>query len=113
MNQTCYGIRGAKGYPDFFTYWNVRNAVSELQARTHGTIFDTITRETFKIAETVVVPTRAAHAFEMVITPLMNRILGNLNESRTLATQRDALLSKMVSGEVKVGNAENQVETIV
>ena len=32
MNQTCYGIRGAEGYPDFFTYWSVRNTVSELQA---------------------------------------------------------------------------------
>ena len=102
MNQTCYGIRGAEGYPDFFTYWNIRNTVSQLQARTHGTIFDTITRETFKIAETVMVPTRAAHAFEMVMTPLMNRILGNLNESRTLVTQRNALLPKIVSGKVRV-----------
>ena len=41
MNQTCYGIRGAHGYPDLFTYWNVRTAVDELQQRTHGTIFDT------------------------------------------------------------------------
>ena len=34
MNQTCYGIRGAHGYPGFFTYWTVRTAVDELQART-------------------------------------------------------------------------------
>ena len=47
MNQTCYGIRGVQGYPDYFTYWNVRTAVDELQQRTHGTIFDTITRQTF------------------------------------------------------------------
>ena len=57
MNQICYGIRGGPGYPDYFTYWNVRNTVNELQARTHGTIFDTITRATFKIAETVLAPT--------------------------------------------------------
>ena len=105
MNQTCYGIRGAEGYPDFFTYWNTRNTVSQLQARTHGTIFDTITRDTFKIAETVLVPTRAAHAFEMVMTPLMNRILGNLNESRALAAQRDALLPTLVSGELRVSGS--------
>ena len=52
MNQTCYGIRGAHGYPDFFTYWNVRAVVDELQTRTHGTIFDTITRQTFALVET-------------------------------------------------------------
>ena len=103
MNQTCYGIRGAEGYTDFFTYWSVKNTVSELQARTHGTIFDTITRETFKIAETVLIPTRVAGAFESVVTPLMNRILGNLNESRALADQRDVLLPKLVSGELRQG----------
>ena len=104
MNQTCYGIRGADGYPDFFTYWNVRNTVSELQARTHGTIFDTITRETFTIAETVLAPINAAQAFESVVTPLMNSILGNLNESRSLAAQRDALLPGLVGGDVRVGD---------
>ena len=98
MNQTCYGIRGAASYPDYFTYWNVRYTVSDLQARTHGTIFDTIIRETFKIADTVLVPIDAAGAFESVVNPLMKRILGNLNESRSLAAQRDALLPRLVSG---------------
>ncbi len=28
MNQTCYGIRGIEKYPDWFTYWNVRQAIS-------------------------------------------------------------------------------------
>ena len=108
MNQTCYGIRGAEGYPGFFTYWNVRNTVSELQARTHGTIFDTITRETFKIAETLLVPTDLAQAFESVVNTPMKRILYNLNESRSLAAQRYALLPKLVSGEVAVGGIHDK-----
>ena len=98
MNQTCYGLRGASGYPDYFTYWNVRNTVNDLQARTHGTIFDTITRETFKIAETVLAPVSVARTFESMLSPLMNRILDNLNESRALAAQRDALLPRLMSG---------------
>ena len=109
MNQTCYGIRGAEGYPDFFTYWNIRNTVNELKTRTHGTIFDTITRETFKISETVLAPTDVAQAFESVITPVMDRISGNLTESRALAAQRDALLPKVVSGEIRVGLTESEV----
>ena len=102
MNQTCYGIRGAEGYPDFFTYWSVRNTVSDLQARTHGTIFDTITRETFKIAETVLVPTNAARAFESVVNPAMQRILMNLNEALSLTTQRDTLLPKLIPRAIKI-----------
>ena len=102
MNQTCYGIRGAPGYTDYFTYWNVRNTVRELRARTHGTIFDPITRETFKIAGTVLVPTDVTQAFESIVNPPMKRILGNLNESRTLAAQRHALLPKLVPGELSM-----------
>ena len=60
MNQTCYGIRGAQGYPDLFTYLTIRMTVDELQRRTHGTIFDTITRETFGFVEAIVPPTRCA-----------------------------------------------------
>ena len=104
MNQTCYGLRGASGYPDYFTYWNVRNTVSDLQARTHGTIFDTITRATFKIAETALAPVSVARAFESALGPLMDRILQNLNESTILTTQRDALLPGLVSGEVGADN---------
>ena len=102
MNQTCYGIRGARGYPNFFTYWNVRRTVDELQSRTHGTIFDTITRQTFKLVETALPPAELAEAFELTVTPVMGRILCNLLESRTLATLRDALLPKLVSGEVRI-----------
>ena len=98
MNQTCYGIRGASGYPDYFTYWNVRNTVQDLQARTHGTVFDTITRDTFKIAESVLVPTEAAEAFETIVYPLMGRIIGNLFESLRLTGLRDTLLPPLISG---------------
>ena len=102
MNQTCYGLRGTSGYPDYFTYWNVRNTVGDLRARTHGTIFDTITRETFKVAETVLAPPSVAEAFESALEPLMKRILSNLTDSRALAAQRDALLPWLVSGELRL-----------
>ena len=111
-NQTCYGIRGAEGYPDFFTYWNVRNTVSELQARTHGTIFDPITRETFKIAETVLAPINVARAFESSVTPLMDRILGTLNESCALTAQRDVLLPKLVGGEIWIKGVSGFLDAV-
>ena len=102
MNQTCYGIRGAHGYPDFFTYWNLRTAVDELQTRTHGTIFDTITRQTFALVEKALAPVKLTLAFEAIVEPIMAHILNNLKESRSLAARRDELLPRLVSGEVGV-----------
>ena len=106
MNQTCYGIRGAHGYPDLFTFLNIKMTVDELQRRTHGTIFDTITRQTFKTVETVLPLTDLAKTFESTVIPVMDRILNNLYESRTLAALRDALLPKLISGKVRVKDAE-------
>jgi len=102
MNQTCYGIRGARGYPVFFTYWNVRMTVDELRRRTHGTIFDTITRQTFKLVNSVVPPVELAGRFDKAILPVMTKMLSNLEESRKLAAVRDALLPKLIAGELRM-----------
>ena len=104
MNQTYYGIRGAHGYPDLFTNWNVRTAVDELRQRTHGTIFDTITRQTFKLVETAVPPPEQAQTFESSVKGKIGRILGNLQESYSLVAMRDALLPGLMSGEVAFGS---------
>ena len=102
MNQTCYGIRGADSYPDYFTYWNIRMTVDELQQRTHGTIFDTITRHTFQLVDTIIPPIKLADTFETAVQPIMNRILSNLQESRTLAAVRDTLLPKLIAGDLRI-----------
>ena len=101
MNQTCYGIRGRDGYPELFTYWNLRMSIKELTTRTHGTIFDTITRDTFTVATTIIPPTKVAAMFEDLVSPYMEGILANQNASRNLKAQRDALLPKLVSGELR------------
>ena len=102
MNQTCYGIQGAQGYSDFFTYWSIRKAVDELQNRTHGTVFDTITRQTFKIVDMVFPSVDVTEVFESTVNPIMERILKNLHESLALAAQRDTLLPTLVSGELRI-----------
>ncbi len=100
MNQTCYGIRGRDGYPDLFTYWNLRMSIKELTTRTHGTIFDTITRDTFTVATTIIPPTKVAGMFDDLVSPYMEGILANQNASRNLMAQLDALLPKLISGEL-------------
>ena len=110
MNQTCYGIRGTDSYPDYFTYWNIRMTVDELQQRTHGTIFDTITRHTFQLVDTIIPPLKLADTFETAVQPIMNRILSNLQESRTLATVRDTLLPKLIAGELRLREVEKLLD---
>ena len=106
MNQTNYGLKAKPGVGDFFVFFSLVSLVTLLKKQAYGTIFDTVTTKTFQSAA-VVHPSRPLLLyFEQRVTPLMDRILLNLEESRTLAALRDALLPKLISGEVRVGKAE-------
>jgi type I restriction enzyme S subunit len=78
----------------------------------HGSVFDTITTSTFDAARFVLPPTPAVEAFERLVTPTFERILAASEESRTLAALRDTLLPKLLSGELRVKDAERLLEGI-
>lgn len=52
-------------------------------------------------------PNELRKQFYSAIKPLDNRILTNEKQSRALATIRDALLPKFMSGEVRISMIEN------
>ena len=104
MNQSCYGVRGTKGYGDFFTYFALRQATADLQQRTHGTVFDTITRQTFETLDCIFPPANLTVIFDRAVAPMLAEIRANLRQSRTLATLRDTLLPKLLSGKLSVAH---------
>jgi len=109
MNQSCYGVRGIKDYGDFFTYFALRQATADLQQRTHGTVFDTITRQTFETLDCIFPPANLTTAFDRTVAPLLSHLRANLHQSRTLATLRDTLLPKLLSGELSIPNYESNL----
>ncbi len=61
----------------------------------------------------VIPPLGVSRLFTDLVRPLTNRIIANIHESNNLAAIRDALLPKLLSGEVRVGAAEEIVEEVV
>ncbi len=57
-------------------------------------------------------PEPIAARFGEVVQPLFVRASEAVRESRTLAALKDRLLPKLVSGELRVGDAEESVETV-
>lgn len=47
FNQSCYGVRATKGMNKVFLYYLLKYSVQRLKQMTHGSVFDTITRDTF------------------------------------------------------------------
>jgi type I restriction enzyme S subunit len=106
MNQSCYGLRGKVGSHGFFNYFSTWQLISILQRQTHGSVFDTITRDTFAGVQVAAPPSVVVEAFEVGVGPILHRIRQGLIESHTLAALRDALLPKLISGELRVKDVE-------
>ena len=51
-------------------------------------------------------------AFEQLVSPILLQLLANRAESRTLAQVRDLLLPKLMSGEIRLREAEKLVEQV-
>ncbi len=58
FNQSCYGIRAKDGYDKSFIYYLIKASIGKLKVISHGSVFDTITRDTFTNIE-VSIPTLA------------------------------------------------------
>ncbi len=106
MNQSCYGVIGKNGVGDFFVYFTLQHGVGELQQRTHGSVFDTITRQTFDGWHRGLPQPEILAVFEEVVSPYLMKMRANLFENGLLANIRDTLLPKLISGELRVSVAE-------
>ncbi|BAO36762.1 TPA: restriction endonuclease subunit S [Serratia marcescens] len=109
FNQSCYALRGKNGSGNYFVFLSTKRMVEQLKAMSHGSVFSTITRQTFDAVLSVVPPESLLQQFERNAAGLFDAILGNVSDSRTLAQLRDTLLPKLISGELRVSDTEHIV----
>ncbi len=77
-----------------------------VEARSHGTAQANVSGEAIMEFPLVAPTAGILDAFNRTCQPLIDRILSNYAESHALAAIRDALLPKLLSGEIRVGDAE-------
>ena len=88
--------------------WSIRSVLARFEAE--GTVFGSIGKKDFH-AITCVKPSRdLVLAYEACVSSLDNRIEVNERKSRTLAALRDTLLPKLISGALRVKDAERFLE---
>jgi type I restriction enzyme S subunit len=86
-----------------YTHYFMRSLEPEFaRFEAEGTVFGSINKDDFHALERVAPPSTIVEAFERTLSPIDQRIESNETESRTLAAIRDALLPKLMSGEVRV-----------
>jgi type I restriction enzyme S subunit len=102
INQTNYGLKAKSGWGDFFVFFSISNLVNQMKQHSYGTIFDTITTNTFHDMRLPIPPNLLVKSFEEREEALMDKSLANRQESRSLADVHDALLPKLMSGRIRV-----------
>lgn len=102
ISQTNYGLKAKAVNSDFFIFLVIKNMIEKMKAYSYGTVFDTITTKTFKEIEVILPTYDKIICFNNLMTPLYSRILCNSQQNQTLTQLRDALLPKLMSGQIKV-----------
>ena len=86
-----------------YTYYAIWAAQPEIGQYEHtGTVFGAIGGKQFRALKVLEPPDETVAVFHRIGQDLDRRIRSNVEESRSLAVQRDALLPSLVSGEVAV-----------
>jgi type I restriction enzyme S subunit len=87
---------------------------SEIEALGEGSTGQTeLSRERLSLMTTIVPSMAVQAAFATIVIPLRERTSNNVEESATLAALRDLLLPKLLSGELRVRDAERAVAEAV
>ena len=86
FNQSCYGLRAKKEIVDpTFLYYLVKHNVYVLQKNTHGSVFDTITRDTFAGIDVDVPEMDTQIKIAGILRDLDDKIELNTNINKNLA----------------------------
>ena len=82
-----------------------------IKGRANGTTFQEISKANFRPIPLVVPCNPILKFFDQQVSNIHEQIVNNLQQNQTLATLRDILLPKLLSGEIRVKDAEKEVET--
>jgi len=110
INQGFIAIKCNERASNFFLLNWCQANMDEIKSRATGTTFAEISKQNFRPIPVVLPPKELMAAFTVTVAPLYAQITAYLNQSRTLATIRDTLLPKLLSGELQVPNARQLIE---
>ncbi|MGQ0602083.1 MAG: restriction endonuclease subunit S [Anaerolineales bacterium] len=98
---------GGRSYT-YYAMQNLRKSFARFEAE--GTIFGSINKKDFESLDVTIPPLERVRQFEEFANPLDQRIESNEQQSTILVALRDALLPKLVSGELRVKNVAGGFE---
>lgn len=91
FNQSCYGLRAKDFVDSCFLYYLLKQSVNILKHNTHGSVFDTITRETFENISVKLPPLPTQQKIARILSSLDDKIELNNKINTNLEQQAQTL----------------------
>jgi type I restriction enzyme S subunit len=105
INQGFIAMQPVEGVSNLFLLLWAEVAHETILSRANGSTFLEISKSSFRPIPVVAPSPAVMVAFDCAVRPTYSRIVVNERESRTLRETRDALLPKLISGELRVSEA--------
>lgn len=102
MNQSCYALAPKSGVNNLFLFLALEDRIAHLKTMASGGVFDAIVVDTFKKLPFLCPPAKLADDFGSTVLPVFEQIENLLVQNARLTEARDALLPKLMSGEITV-----------
>lgn len=83
------------------------------EGATSGTVQENMNARVITACPMVIPPEIVTAAFHKAVVPLRQKLISNIDQNHTLAALRDSLLPQLLSGEIRVGQAEKVVAEAV
>ena len=106
INQGFIAMKCNGTLPNVFVLFWCRENMDVILGNANGSTFQEISKSNFRSIPVIVPPEPILKAFRERTGPLYRHIVENERESRTLAQLRDTLLPKLISGKLRVPDAE-------
>ncbi|TNE60753.1 MAG: restriction endonuclease subunit S [Sphingomonadales bacterium] len=113
VNQGFIALRETDRISSVEAYFWVQSNMDAIVANANGSTFQEISKKNFRPLPCVVAPDSVRGAFQNLAGTWFDRVAGLCAESANLAALRDTLLPRLMSGELRVREAEKQVEEVL
>ena len=112
LNQRVCVFKPRSGVSNVFVQNALHAPLAEVEATETATTVIHLGKADIDRFRVIIPPETVQKAFTCLAEPLAEAMVGNKRQSRILAATRDALLPKLLSGEVQVGDAERVAEGV-
>nr|WP_241868907.1 restriction endonuclease subunit S [Pseudomonas aeruginosa]EKV2957163.1 restriction endonuclease subunit S [Pseudomonas aeruginosa] len=93
----------------YLLFW-CRMNMEVIKGRANGSTFMEISKKAFRPIPALVPSAEVLAAFEQVVGPLFERLVANERQAQTLTRIRDTLLPRLISGQLRLPEAETLLE---